>query len=104
MTEYLDSVERAAELIVERTDGNIVLGMPLGLGKPNSLANALYRKAVDDPRISLTIATALSLTRPAAGSGLQKRFLGPFVERPSGELLVERGSDRPAHSREHGRI
>jgi hypothetical protein len=59
-----DSVERAADAIVEQTGGDIVLGMPLGMGKPNPLANALYRRAVDDPRISLVIATALSLTRP----------------------------------------
>ena len=85
MTEYLDSVERAADLVVERTDGSIVLGMPLGLGKPNSLANALYRRAVDDPRISLTIATALSLARPNSAPGLQKRFLDPFVERVYGD-------------------
>jgi acyl-CoA hydrolase len=79
-----DSVERAADAIVEQTGGDIVLGMPLGMGKPNPLANALYRRAVDDPRISLVIATALSLTRPQ-GVGLQKRFLDPFVERVYGD-------------------
>ena len=80
-----DSVERATDTIVEKTNGNIVLGMPLGMGKPNPLANAIYRRAVDDPRISLTILTALSLTRPRADSDLQQRFLGPFVERVYGD-------------------
>ncbi len=85
MTERFDSVERVADAIIERTEGSIVLGMPLGLGKPNALANALYRRAVDDPRISLSIATALSLGRPQGAPGLQQRFLGPFVERVYGD-------------------
>jgi len=81
------SVELAADAIVEQTEGNIVLGMPLGMGKPNPLVNALYRRAVDDPRISLSILTALSLTRPKAAPGLQKRFLEPFVERVYGDYV-----------------
>ncbi len=85
MTNRLSSVEAAADAIIAATDGSIIMGMPLGLGKPNSLANVLYRRAVDDPRISLTIATALSLTRPKAPPGLQKRFLDPFVERVYGD-------------------
>jgi acyl-CoA hydrolase len=85
MTTRYTSVTEAADAIVEQTGGDIVLGMPLGLGKPNALANVLYRRAKDDPRISLTIATALSLTRPQAASGLQKRFLEPFVERVYGD-------------------
>ncbi len=85
MTERFGSVEQVAEAIIQRTDGSVVLGMPLGLGKPNALANALYRRAVDDPRISLSIATALSLGRPRAAPGLQQRFLDPFVERVYGD-------------------
>jgi acyl-CoA hydrolase len=85
VTKRFDTTEAAADAIIEQTGGNIVLGMPLGLGKPNRLANVLYQRAVDDPRISLTIATALSLTRPKAPPGLQKRFLDPFVERVYGD-------------------
>ena len=81
MTDRYQSLEQAADAIIEQTGGDVVLGMPLGMGKPNPLANALYRRAVADPRISLTIATALSLGRPPASSGLQKRFLQPFIER-----------------------
>ncbi|MBT4522301.1 MAG: acetyl-CoA hydrolase/transferase family protein [Halieaceae bacterium] len=74
-------VDEAADSIIEQTNGRIVLGLPLGLGKPNPLVNALYRKATDDSTISLTILTALSLTRPQASGDLQQRFLQPFVER-----------------------
>ncbi|MEM0953031.1 MAG: acetyl-CoA hydrolase/transferase C-terminal domain-containing protein [Pseudomonadota bacterium] len=101
MTERLDSVEAAADAIIAATGGSILLGMPLGLGKPNRLANVLYRRAVDDPRLSLTIATALSLTRPKAPPGLQQRFLKPFVERVYGDyeeleyLHASRGKTLP---------
>ena len=69
MTKRYADVDTAAEEIISLTDGSVVLGLPLGLGKPNALANALYRRAAEDPRISLTIATALSLTRPRPGRG-----------------------------------
>jgi acyl-CoA hydrolase len=75
------SVDSAADAIIEQTGGKIVLGLPLGLGKPNPLANALYRKAAGDPAVSLTILTALSLSRPKPAGELQRRFLEPFVER-----------------------
>ena len=57
---------------------------PLGLGKPHRLLNALYAHVRSDPRLSLRLMTALSLTPPAAGSGLQRRFLAPFLERHFG--------------------
>lgn len=79
------SVDQAADAIVEKTAGKIVLGMPLGMGKPNPLVNSLYRKAVQDPDISLTILTALSLTRPHASGDLQERFMQPFIERVYGD-------------------
>ena len=75
----------AADAIIKQTAGTIVLGMPLGMGKPNPLANCLYRRAEQDPSISLTIVTALSLTRPHAVGDLQQRFLNPFVERVFGD-------------------
>jgi acyl-CoA hydrolase len=57
---------------------------PLGLGKPNVLLNAIFRRAVADPGLTLHLYTALSLTRPAAASDLERRFLGPFLERHFG--------------------
>jgi len=85
--QQLGSVQKAADLIVERTGGRIILGLPLGTGKPNQLVNELYRRAVADPAISLEILTALSLARPAGGSDLERRFLGPFVERVFGDYV-----------------
>lgn len=97
------SVEAAADSIIEQTEGQIVLGMPLGMGKPNPLVNALYRRASADISISLTLLTALSLTRPRGGNQYEKRFLEPFVERVFGDyeeleyLHAARRGDLPAN-------
>ncbi len=70
-----------ADGIIERLDGRIVLGLPLGLGKANRIANALYRRAAADAAISLDIFTALSLEPPSGSSDMEKRFIEPFTER-----------------------
>lgn len=77
----LDSPQEAAEAIVARTGKKIVLAMPLGLGKANLIANALYDMALKDSGISLRIFTALTLEKPRAKSDLEARFLTPFAER-----------------------
>ena len=75
------SAEKCVDDVIERVGKNIVLGMPLGLGKANHVANALYRRAAKDPNMNLTIITALSLERPSPSSELERRFLAPFIER-----------------------
>lgn len=75
------SLERAVDLVIEATGGHVRLGLPLGLGKPNQLVNALYQRVKANPEYSLSIFTALSLGRPKASSELERRFLNPFVER-----------------------
>ena len=71
--------------IIARTDGKIRLALPLGLGKPNTIVNALTQAAVDDPAIDLQIFTALTLERPTAASELEQRFLNPAKDRLFGE-------------------
>ncbi|MGD8689921.1 MAG: acetyl-CoA hydrolase, partial [Gammaproteobacteria bacterium] len=80
----LDSVEDCADRIIEMLDGEIICGAPLGLGKPNPLINAIYRRACRDQAIQLRIMTALSLERPTPDSELERRFLEPFVARHFG--------------------
>ncbi len=70
---------------LERIGNNLVLALPLGLGKPNQLINAFYRRAAADPAINLHIITALSLQKPKAESDLEARFLQPFVDRQFGD-------------------
>ncbi|MBT2371654.1 acetyl-CoA hydrolase/transferase C-terminal domain-containing protein [Pseudomonas fluorescens] len=81
----LCSIEQAVDDVLARLPAHIHMGMPLGLGKPNLFANALYRRIAKLPDRALTIYTALSLGRPTMGDGLQKRFLGPFIERVFGD-------------------
>jgi len=82
----LSDTNACVDAIIERVGKEITLGLPLGLGKPVRLVNALYQRAKDDPSINLHIVTALSLLAPQGGSSLEKRFLGPFVERLYGRI------------------
>jgi acyl-CoA hydrolase len=70
-----------ADSIVEKVGKTIVLALPLGLGKANHIANALFAKAVADRSIRLTIFTALTLEAPRAKSELERRFLDPIAQR-----------------------
>lgn len=85
-TRQLDCVEAAVDHILATVGRRIVLGVPLGLGKPNALVNALYRRAKQDPSIALEILTALSLERPRPSPGLEAKFMMPFVERVFGDF------------------
>ncbi len=102
----ITSVEAAVDFVFERLDRTIVLAAPLGLGKPHRLLNALYRRVAADPTRSLSVSTALSLTPPPLGAGLERRFLQPFVERHFGAdfepldwTLAQRRSALPANIR-----
>ena len=77
-------VDACVERVLAWAGSGVRVAAPLGLGKPNVLLNALYRRAVAEPGLTLHLYTALSLTRPAAGSDLERRFLGPFLERHFG--------------------
>ncbi len=80
----LDSLEAAVEWVLQRAGTQLLAGAPLGLGKPNRLLNAIYRRVASDPSLSLTLYTALSLTPPTPRSDLEGRFVGPFLERHFG--------------------
>ncbi len=81
MTQLCDEVGGCVDELLARVGPRIVLGLPIGIGKPVALVNELYRRARKDPALSLTIITGLTLSRPRASSALQRRFLQPFVER-----------------------
>lgn len=84
MTQSFAEIDAAVAAIAQRIGPRIVLGLPLGLGKPIPLVNALYRRAAADPALHLKILTALSLEKPRGGSELEKAFLEPFVARVYG--------------------
>jgi hypothetical protein len=70
-----------ADAIVERAGKKIVMALPLGLGKANHIANALFARAAADPSIHLTIFTALTLEPPHPKSDLEHRFFDPISQR-----------------------
>ena len=83
--ESIATLQECLQRIVVHCGRHVRLATPLGLGKPNALLNALYRRAKADPELQLDVYTALSLARPAPGSGLQRRFLAPFLSRHFGQ-------------------
>lgn len=81
----LDNPEACVDAVIARVGKRIVIGTPLGIGKPNHLINAFYRRACADTSLQLKIMTALSLEKPGWHSDLERRFLEPFVKRQFGD-------------------
>ncbi len=81
----LQSLDDAVALMLDRIDGPLRIGAPLGLGKPHRLLNALYARLEGTPERPLHLYTALSLDPPSGGKGLQGRFIGPFAKRHFGD-------------------
>lgn len=100
-------IEAAVDRILAHVgSGPLKVATPLGLGKPNVLLNALYRRVRTRPATPLALYTALALARPSGRSLLERRFLESFGARhfgadyPDLELLADRRAGRlPAHVR-----
>jgi len=74
-------VKRVVDETIQYLNKDIVLGVTLALGKPVKLLNEFYRRAKEDPGISLKVITALSLEKPQGKSELESRFLMDLNER-----------------------
>jgi acyl-CoA hydrolase len=72
---------RCAEAIVDRAGRDIALAIPIGVGKPVALVNALYRLVEADKGLRLRIFTGLSLMRPRYRTGLERSFVEPLLDR-----------------------
>lgn len=80
----ISTLDEAIERIVAVAGPELVVGLPLGLGKPNHLINALCARVAADPKLSMTIYTALSLDLPRPAAGLESAFAQPFLDRHFG--------------------
>ena len=80
----IDSFGQCVDAAIERVGREVVIAIPLGIGKPIPLVNEFYRRAVADPTVKLKIYTALSLRKPSGSNDLERRFLEPFVARVFG--------------------
>ena len=81
MPKLFSDPEAIAEDVIRDVGTNLVVGLPLGLGKANHVINALYARAATDRSIKLTLFSALTLEKPKPSSLLEKRFIGPVVDR-----------------------
>ncbi|WP_338831556.1 acetyl-CoA hydrolase/transferase C-terminal domain-containing protein [Bradyrhizobium sp. 27S5] len=81
---FFSDPEAIAEHIVRDVGTELVVGLPLGLGKANHIVNALYARAVADRSINLTLFSALTLEKPKPKSLLEQRFIGPVIDRLCG--------------------
>ncbi len=79
-TKYLN-IEECVDHIIDVFGDDVRIGMPLGLGKPVGLINALYRRVKSNPQINLSIFSSLHLEKPIPSSDLEKRLMDPFIER-----------------------
>ncbi len=89
---FLEDPGQCVDQVIEKVGKDIVLGIPLGAGKPNHFVNAIYQRVKEDLSLQLTIMTALTLEKPKGNSLLEKRFFEPFAERVFGDypdLLFE---------------
>src|ERR1700736_608854 len=81
MPKLFTDPDAIAEDIIRDVGTNLVVGLPLGLGKANHIVNALYARAVADRAINLTFFSALTLEKPRTMSLLERRFIAPVIER-----------------------
>ena len=81
MPKIFSDPEAIAEDIIRDVGTNLVVGLPLGLGKANHIVNALYARAVADPYVNLTFFSALTLEKPRPSNLLERRFISPVIDR-----------------------
>ena len=81
MPKLFTDPDAIAEDIIRDVGTNLVVGLPLGLGKANHIINALYARAAADRAINLTFFSALTLEKPKPSNLLERRFIAPVIER-----------------------
>jgi hypothetical protein len=81
MPKLFTDPDAIAEDIIRDVGTNLVVGLPLGLGKANHIVNALYARASADRAINLTFFSALTLEKPRPSNLLERRFIAPVIER-----------------------
>ena len=79
------SPEDCVEATLRLVGKQVVLGLPVAIGKPNELVNAFVARALADTSLHLTIVTALSLRKPRGRGELERRFIEPFSRRVFGD-------------------
>ncbi len=76
-----NDVEKIVDDAISTIGKNIILGLPIAVGKPTVIANEFYRRAKADPSIKLTMMSGLTLQTPAWNSDIERRLIQPLSER-----------------------
>ncbi len=82
---FFDNVDSCVAKLCDTVGPELVVGLPLGLGKPVTFVNSLYRHVAVNPALKLEIITALSLDPPGWRGDLDRRLIEPIRERLYGE-------------------
>ena len=85
MPRLYGDAQSCVDAIIRDVGKKIVVGLPLGIGKANHIANALFARAVADQSIDLHIFTALTLEKTPAGPDLLQRLARPISDRLFGD-------------------
>ncbi|SFI77307.1 acetyl-CoA hydrolase/transferase C-terminal domain-containing protein [Bradyrhizobium sp. Gha] len=78
---FFSDPDALAEEIIRDVGTDLVVGLPLGLGKANHVVNALYARACADSDIKLTLLSALTLEKPRPKALIEQRFIMPVIDR-----------------------
>ena len=81
-----ENSQKCVDDVIDKVGKKIILGIPLGLGKPNNFVNQLYEKVKNNPELDLQILTALTLEKPIPESEIENRLMGPILERLFGDF------------------
>src|SRR5277367_3188040 len=81
MPKIFSDPEAIAEHIIRDVGTDLVVGLPLGLGKAIHVINALYSRAAADRSINLTFFSALTLEKPRPSNLIEQRFITPVIDR-----------------------
>src|SRR6202161_148698 len=81
MPKLFSDPEAIAEDLIREVGTDLVVGLPLGLGKANHIVNALYARASADRTIHLTFLSALTLEKPKPANLLERRCIAPVIDR-----------------------
>ncbi|MEM9529744.1 MAG: acetyl-CoA hydrolase/transferase C-terminal domain-containing protein [Pseudomonadota bacterium] len=85
MSTILTDVETCVDRAIAEVGPNLVIGAPLGLGKPVQLLNAFYDRVAADPSLSLHVITALCLEVPKPSSEIEAGLADPILARLFGD-------------------
>lgn len=76
-----NDVQKCVDEVIKYLGKDIGFAMTLALGKPVRFINELYRRAKEDPSISLKILTAFPLEKPTGKSELERRVYKSLIPR-----------------------